>query len=200
MAEIYTSHVLKGADAAKDAKVIAAEAAALLSSSEGDLGTRFGAAREEPGAFSVAHVWDEQGGSSQIRLVDEGSQGGKYFAVGADDKARCGAIAAVLARHFSFWTLPDLVAQARAATTDPRWITLAAMASNGTLDKGVLELITSALGNRATPFRNQAAVAAGLVEWPELLPALRAAQARELDVGVKTVLDFDIYVIESKAG
>ncbi len=196
MSYIHESYVLKPKDSEKESISIVAEVRALLSVHKVDASTRYDDSVEDPGSAALEHLWDASDGGSQLRFVDEGREGGKYFTISAPDHAKCAVVASILGEAFSFWTVSELVSQAGAVGAAPYWITLAAIATNEEFDDEVFALIVSNLRSSSTKTRNQAAVAAGLVMWPDLLPALRSAYVVERDAGVKGILGFDIDLIQ----
>lgn len=201
MAVVYMSYVFAGKHAVESPETLVDAITALLVAERERLGAEYEYAGVDPGNTHTEYVWEQtRSKSTQIRLVDDFQDGGKYITVGALDEAGCERLREVLASAFSFYTVPELTEKARGSTAaDVGWITLMAHSTNRRFDPDVKDVIEMHLRSTSSACRRQAAVAVGLVRWPQLLPALGAAPQSERDRGIRTALDFGIMLCEQEA-
>jgi hypothetical protein len=96
-----------------------------------------------------------------------------------------------LAGEFSFWTPSELTSRAEACSgADAASILMMTVAANKKHDPAVQTVIEKHLASPSRDCRQHAALAAGLVRWPELRPVLESALTRERDAEIRTIETF----------
>ena len=195
---LYRCNALKGSDAEQTLDVFLARVTAVLEREAVAASVHYAYAGfdEETSRF----VWEAVPTHESEVHVDDDAIEGRYLTVGAVDLNVCERVQAVLASEFSFWSVPELISKALACSNeDADWITRLAAVASGAPNSSVANVIQRRLDDPGREVRYAAALAATTVRWPELLPALIAAEAREVDPGVRQELVFVIGVLQRQA-
>jgi len=196
---IYRSYVFREPEASCTLETLVSRIGSFLAANSGRLGDVYSYQGIDENTNS--HVWRQKSkGGSEVRLEGGNVPNGRYLVAGASTSAACERVAAVFADEFSFWTVAELVSKARSCPkTEPIWIELMTLATNTQPNSDVRSVIDAQLRSTSAKCRRAAVMGAGLVRWPELLPALASMLKSESDAGTREILRFVIEQIQHEA-
>jgi hypothetical protein len=197
---IYRSYILKAPPDAEGIETLISRISTALASRKENLRTTYSYAGFDKD--KRAHIWQEVPSlNSEISLKEDRIADGFHLMLAASTEAACDRLEGALAGALVFWTVEELAEKARGCPqSDRTWIEWMALAVNRQKNDVVRSVIEEQLESSSTKCRSSAAIAAGLLRWPELLPSLTSRLAVENDAGIRSMLRFVIEHTQKPAG
>jgi len=147
-----------------------------------------------------SHTWRRQGGEPVlVRLVEDHLIPATYVAVEAVADTDLDRVWNTLAPRLPTVPLGDLQASAdRSMERDPSALQRLALGAAEIADPRTVELLNRGLFNPSQKVRTEAAMAAGITQWPEFAEALRWALKTETDPEARRVMEAALAASERK--
>jgi hypothetical protein len=151
---------------------------------------------------SRSHIWRRQGGDpTLVRLVEDHAIPATYISVEAVNDRDCELVWNALATRLPAISLDDLQASAEASMEqDPAALQRLALGAAEMADARTVELVNRGLFNPSEKVRTEAAMAAGITQWPEFAEPLRWALKTEAGAEARKVMEAALASTDRKRG
>lgn len=138
-----------------------------------------------------SHIWRRQGGDSVlVRLVEDDLIPATYVSVEAVNERDRDGVWSALANRLPAISLEDLQAWAEGEMErDPTVLQRLALGAAEVADPRTVQLVSRGLFNANEKVRTEAAMAAGITQWPEFAEPLRWALQSEASPDARRVIE-----------
>jgi hypothetical protein len=176
----------------EDALAAIRDAVATLAGTVGAFAFSHG---EEVSADANHYLWFGPRSGDEVAVIDDFAVPVRYVAVRAPSETRAAQVAEALARTLDHVPLTELRSLATEGA-DPAAITRLALALSQH-DAETEAIVARALASPADATRYHGVVAASLLGWPQLLPALETMAKAETNDGLRRLADHAVRVASS---
>ncbi len=130
--------------------------------------------------------WHRPDDSLEIQLVEDDAMPARWFSV-VGRQAEADHVLSILEPQLPIWPLDELEKKASLPAIDPGAVTRLALGAEEYSDN-TFEIIARALRSRKAEIRIAAAMATGVLRWPQFVPGLQTAAEKEPNEAAKRVL------------